>query len=102
MTKQHSTGKVFYSTIWRAFLCVPLGALGIALTLSIVGAPLGIPILLLCGKWIARPIQQHPNFRIATPEEALAQRQLRDGSYIEDQYMNTSQQYSTPSDWYNS
>jgi hypothetical protein len=78
---------------------VPVGAVGIALTATVIGAPLGIPILLLAGKWIAAPIQQHPNFRIPTQQEQLIARQRREGSYVEDQYMNTSSTYPTPTNW---
>jgi hypothetical protein len=77
----------------------PVGAVGICLTATIIGAPIGIPILLWAGHWIAKPIQQHPNFKIPTREEALINRQRRDNSYIEDQYMNTAQQYQSPTEW---
>ena len=101
MTNKHSAGKAFYAVIGRAFLCIPLGAVALGLTLTIVGAPLGIPLLLVLGKWIAKPLQQHPNFRIPTQAEQLRARQIREGTYIEDQYMNTAEQYRTPDDWYN-
>jgi hypothetical protein len=77
----------------------PVGAVGIALTCTVIGAPLGIPILIWAGHWIGQPIRQHPNFRIPTAQEALAARQRLEGSYVEDQYMNTSQQYQSPTEW---
>jgi len=83
----------------RAIVMTPVGAVGIALTCTIIGAPLGIPILLAAGKWIAAPLQQHPNFKIPSREESLRAKQLRDGSYIEEQYLNDAQGYESPTEW---
>lgn len=54
--------KAVRSLVLRTFVCIPAGAVGLVLTISIIGAPLGIPILLLCGKWIASPLQKLPAF----------------------------------------
>jgi hypothetical protein len=83
----------------RAFVMTPVGAVGIGLTATVVGAVVGIPLLIWAGKWIAKPIQQHPNFRIPTQQEQRLRRDMESRSSA-DQYMNTAQQYTTPTQWF--
>lgn len=53
----------------RFMLVLPVGAVGTALCATIIGLPLGIPLLLWVGAFISKPIRQHPAFNVNARSE---------------------------------
>jgi hypothetical protein len=66
---QLKPSKATPKVILRFFLAIPIGAVGVALCVSVVGLPLGIPIMLWVGAFISKPIRKHPTFNTETVRE---------------------------------
>jgi hypothetical protein len=53
----------------RLFVVFPIGAVGVALCVSIIGLPIGIPLLLWVGAYVSKPIRQLPAFNVNTKKK---------------------------------
>lgn len=67
----------------RLVLCIPAGAVGIALSATVVGLPLGLPLLAACGAFISKPIRKHPLYA-APPRHNTKRPSEQDVEYMED------------------
>lgn len=59
---QLKPARVMPRVLVRLILMLPVAAVGTVLCFSVIGLPLGIPLLLWAGAFISKPIRQHPNF----------------------------------------
>lgn len=48
----------------RGLLVFPIGAVGLLLCVTIIGLPLGIPIMLWVGAFCSKPLRKHPTFDV--------------------------------------
>lgn len=46
----------------RMVLVLPIGAVGLVLCVTVIGLPLGIPIMLWVGAFCSKPLRKHPAF----------------------------------------
>lgn len=67
--------KVLAGMIVRMVLVLPIGAVGIVLCVTVIGLPLGIPIMMWVGAFCSKPIRKHPAFNI---EAAMAEAEIED------------------------
>lgn len=68
--EQSSLLKTFSWTMVRIAIVLPVGAVGVVLCMSVIGLPLGLPIMAWVGAFVSKPIRKHPAFTVDTTPKA--------------------------------
>lgn len=59
-----SIARPFGLTILRSLAAAPVLLLGLLLCLTIIGIPIGLPIIYAAGMWANKPLRKHPLLNI--------------------------------------